>query len=132
MQIAVLYVTTAFVFLALDAAMLKLVMRPLFERRLGNWLLDEIRLGPAVAFYLLYIAGLLWLVSLPALRTGIPAHALLGGAVVGAMAYGTYEFTNYATLRAWSPQMVAVDVTWGTILTGLSAWFGVTVTRVFT
>lgn len=129
MQIAVLYMITAFVFLALDAVMLKLVLRPLFERHLDTWLLDEIRWGPATIFYLLYVAGLIWLVSLPALRSGNVAQALLGGAIVGAMAYGTYEFTNYATLRAWAPQMVALDLAWGTILTGFSAWAGVTITR---
>jgi len=129
MQIAVLYMITALVFLALDAVMLKLVLQPLFDKHLGTWLLDEIRWGPAMVFYLLYVAGLIWLVSLPALRSGNLAQALLGGAVVGAMAYGTYEFTNYATLRAWAPQMVAVDLVWGTILTGFSAWAGVTITR---
>ena len=129
MQIAVLYMITALVFLALDAVMLKLVLQPLFDKHLGTWLLDEIRWGPAMVFYLLYVAGLIWLVSLPALRSGNLAQALLGGAVVGAMAYGTYEFTNYATLRAWAPQMVAVDLAWGTILTGFSAWAGVTITR---
>ena len=132
MQITVLFLTTAVVFLALDAVMLKTVMRPLFEQQLGTWLLDEFRLRPAIAFYLLYIAGLLWLVSLPALRSGMPVQALIGGAVLGAMAYGTYEFTNYATLRAWSAQMVALDVTWGSFLTGMSAWIGVTLTRAFT
>lgn len=129
MQIAVLYMITALVFLALDAVMLKLVLQPLFEKHLSTWLLDEIRWGPAIVFYLLYVAGLIWLVSLPALRSGNLAQALLGGAVVGAMAYGTYEFTNYATLRTWAPQMVAVDLAWGTILTGFSAWMGVTITR---
>lgn len=129
MQIAVLYMITALVFLALDAVMLKLVLQPLFEKHLSTWLLDEIRWGPAIVFYLLYVAGLIWLVSLPALRSGNLAQALLGGAVVGAMAYGTYEFTNYATLRTWAPQMVAVDLVWGTILTGFSAWMGVTITR---
>ncbi|MBZ0124149.1 MAG: DUF2177 family protein [Roseovarius sp.] len=129
MQIAVLYTVTALVFLALDAVMLRLVLRPLFERHLGSWLLDDIRWGPAIGFYLLYVAGLIWLVSLPALRSGSLAQALLGGAILGAMAYGTYEFTNYATLRAWSAQMVAVDLAWGTILTGFSAWAGVTIAR---
>ncbi len=129
MQIVVLYVTTATLFLALDAVMLKFVMRPVFEQHLGAWLLKEIRVGPAIAFYLLYIAGLLWVVSLPALRADEPLQALIGGAVIGAMAYGTYEFTNYATLRNWAPQMVALDVAWGTILTGFSAWIGVSLTR---
>ena len=91
--------------------------------------MKKIRFGPAVVFYLFYVAGLVWLVSMPALRKGIPIQALIGGVVLGAMAYGTYEFTNYATLRAWSSQMVAVDVAWGAALTGFSAWLGVTVTR---
>jgi len=129
MQIVVLFGITAIIFLLVDAAMLKFVMKPLFEKHLGDWLLEKIRIGPAIAFYLFYIAGLLWLVSVPALRADMPVHALIGGLVLGAMAYGTYEFTNYATLRAWSLQMVVVDVAWGAVLTGGSAWLGVTITR---
>lgn len=132
MQIAALYLLTATTFLVLDAVMLKTVMKPLFEQFIGDWLLDEIRLKPAILFYLFYVAGVLWFVSVPALRAESPITALIGGFVLGAMAYGTYEFTNYATLRAWSLQMVVVDVTWGAVLTGFSAWLGVTLTRAFT
>ncbi|MBT8132440.1 MAG: DUF2177 family protein, partial [Gammaproteobacteria bacterium] len=115
MQIVVLYFITVTIFLALDAVMLKFVMRPVFEQQLGTWLLEDLRVTPAIAFYLFYIAGLLWLVSLPALRADTPSYALIGGAVIGAMAYGTYEFTNYATLRNWAPHMVALDIAWGTV-----------------
>jgi len=132
MQIVVLYLSTATVFLLLDALMLKTVMKPLFEQHIGDWLLEEIRMRPAIVFYLFYVAGVLWFVSLPALRAGLPVNALIGGALLGGMAYGTYEFTNYATLRDWSVQMVAVDVTWGAVLTGVSAWIGVTLARSFT
>ncbi|RKF17129.1 DUF2177 family protein [Roseovarius spongiae] len=132
MQIVILYLTTATAFLVLDAVMLKTVMKPLFEQHIGEWLLDEIRLLPAIVFYLFYVGGVLWFVSLPALRAGSPVNALIGGAMIGAMAYGTYEFTNYATLREWSLEMVAADLTWGAVLTGFSAWIGVAVTRAFT
>ena len=74
---------------------------------------------------------MLWFVSLPALRAGVPVSALINGAIIGAMAYGTFEFTNYAILRDWSLQMVVVDVAWGAVLTGFSAWIGVTLTRAF-
>ncbi|WP_296762371.1 DUF2177 family protein [Sediminimonas sp.] len=129
MQIVVVYVATAVVFLALDAVVLKTVMSPLFERYLADQLLDRFRLAPAVLFYLFYIAGLVHFVSLPALAQGAPLKALVGGALLGAMAYGTYEFTNYATLRDWHWHMVAVDLAWGTALTGVSAWAGVMVAR---
>lgn len=129
MQTLILYLATAAVFLGLDAIMLKTVMRPLFASHIGDMLAQELRLVPAALFYLAYVGGVLWFVSLPALREGAPMNALLAGAALGAMAYGTYEFTNYATLRDWHWQMVAVDVTWGAVLTGLSAWVGVIAAR---
>jgi uncharacterized membrane protein len=130
MTAVIVYVVTAVIFLALDAVMLGLVMQPLFQTHIGHLLLDEIRMGAAAAFYLAYVAGLVWLVSLPALRAGSSWQALRGGMVVGAMAYGTYEFTSYAIMRDWHPSMVATDLVWGTVLTGFSAWAGVAITRV--
>ncbi len=129
MQNLVLYLVTALVFLGLDAIMLKAVMRPLFDTHIGSLFAAELRLAPAALFYLFYVAGILWFVSLPALRAGTPLTALLAGAFLGALAYGTYEFTNYATLRDWHWHMVAVDVTWGAVLTAVSAWSGVMAAR---
>jgi uncharacterized membrane protein len=48
------------------------------------------------------------------------------------MAYGTYEFTNYATLTRWDPMMVAIDLIWGAVLTGSAAASGVWITRAVT
>ena len=129
MQTLTLYLATTAIFLILDAAILTLHMQPLFQRHLGAALLDSPRMGPAAAFYLAYIAGLLYLVSLPALKSGAPL--LLPAAVLGAMAYGTYEFTSYAIMKDWSPVMVATDVIWGTVLTATSAWGGVALTSLF-
>ncbi len=132
MQTAALYLITAALFLGLDAVMLKLVMRPLFETRLQGQLLEDPRFIPAGIFYLFYVAGLLWFVSLPALSNGSPGQALLNGALLGAIAYGTFEFTNYAVLRAWDARMVATDLIWGTCLTGVAAALGVwLVIRIF-
>lgn len=129
MQILVLYLVTVVVFLGLDAVMLRNVIRPLFEHHIGDWLLDGLRLGPAVLFYMFYVGGVVWFASIPALKSGVPVQALLSGALIGALAYGTYEFTNFATLKLWAPQMVALDLAWGTVLTGVSAWAGVMVAR---
>ena len=129
MQLVILYIATVVVFLALDVVGLKNLIRPLFERHIGDLLVDGFRFVPALVFYLFYIAGLLYFVSWPALKSGAPLQALLGGALFGALTYGTYEFTNYATLKAWSPQMVAVDLIWGICLTGVSAWAGVMIAR---
>ncbi|WP_370273684.1 DUF2177 family protein [Pseudooceanicola nitratireducens] len=129
MQLITLYLSTALIFLGLDAIMLKNVMRPLFETRIADLLLDDLRLAPAAVFYLFYVAGVVWFVSWPAYRDGSALGALMNGALIGAMAYGTYEFTNYATLKAWAPKMVAVDLIWGTLLTGGAAALGVLITQ---
>jgi uncharacterized membrane protein len=130
MTLAILALSTALIFLVLDALMLSFVMRPLFERHIGGLMLTDIRIGPAALFYAAYVAGLIYLVSWPALKTGAPV--LLPAAIIGAMAYGTYEFTSYAILRDWHLSMVLTDTIWGTVLTAVSAWGGVAVTRALT
>jgi uncharacterized membrane protein len=132
MQIIVLYISTVVVFLGVDAVFLKNVLRPVFETHLNDWLLDDFRIGPAVVFYLAYIGGLLFFVSWPAISTGSLGGVFLKGALLGMMAYGTYEFTNYATLTRWNPSMVAIDVIWGGVLTGLAATAGLWFTRAVT
>lgn len=129
MKIAILYLVTAVAFLALDAIGLRYLVKPVFDRHVGHLLVDPFRLLPAALFYLGYVAGVLWFVSVPALRSGDAMSAMVGGVLLGLMAYGTYELTNYATLRDWSFQQVAVDMIWGGVLTGFSAWAGVTVAR---
>jgi len=130
MQIAVVYLATAAVFLVLDAIMLGLVMKPLFSRHIGALMADPIRIAPAALFYAAYVAGIVYLVSLPALRDH--TAVVLPAAIIGAMAYGTYEFTSYAILKDWHWSMVAMDVSWGTVLTALSAWAGVAIARATT
>jgi uncharacterized membrane protein len=129
MQTLTLYLITAGIFLVLDAIMLNTVIAPLFRSALGNAVLDSPRLGAAALFYLFYVGGLLALVSVPALRDGDVMRALWQGALLGAVAYGTYEMTNYATLEDWTPRMVITDWIWGTVLTGVSAAAGVWAAR---
>ena len=127
MTLVVLYLATAATFLILDALMLTFVMRPLFERHVAYLLREDVNLAAAAVFYLFYIAGLVYLVSWPALKDGAPV--LLPAAIIGALAYGTYEFTSYAVTKGWHPAMVATDLIWGTVLTATSAWVGVTAAR---
>ena len=129
LQLLTLYLSTALVFLGADAVFLKNVMRPVFERHMGDWLLDEFRIVPAAVFYLFYIAGVLVFVSVPALAGGSLVAVAAKGALLGALAYGTFEFTSYAVLERWSAEMVMVDVAWGAVVTGLAAVAGVIITR---
>lgn len=127
LQAALLYLITVIVFLGLDVLGIRFLIRPVFERHVGHLLAEPLRLGPAALFYLVYVAGLLWMVSLPALKSGAPLQALVGGMVLGLLCYGTYEMTNYATLSDWTLEQVVIDGLWGTFLTGFAAWAGVAI-----
>lgn len=133
MTILILYITTFAVFLGLDFLGLNFLVKPVFARDIGPLLLDSFRLLPAFIFYAFYIAVLLYFVSVPGLAQDKSLLWVFAqGALIGALGYGTYEFTNLATLKDWTPQMVATDFSWGVILTGVSATAGVWLTRVFT
>ncbi|PID37279.1 MAG: hypothetical protein CSA70_12100 [Rhodobacterales bacterium] len=125
MKLLILYAATALVFLLIDLVGLRYLIKPIFDRHVAHLFADPFRLGPAMVFYFGYVAGLLWFVSWPALRAGEPMSALIGGVLLGVLAYGTYEFTNMATLRDWHLEQVIVDTIWGGVLTGFSAWAGV-------
>jgi uncharacterized membrane protein len=129
MSLLVLILATGLIFLIADAVMLTAVIKPLFERHIGESLLGGIRPLPAALFYLLYMGGVIWFAGWPALRDGTPHTALLNGAVLGLVAYGTYELTSWTVMRDWYPAMVAVDMAWGTALTALAAWGGVMAAR---
>ncbi|MHA3977934.1 DUF2177 family protein [Halovulum sp. GXIMD14794] len=124
-----IYLAMLVAFLAVDAVWLTQVMRPLFERHVGDLLREDILLSAAAGFYLAYVVGILWFCVLPGLREDAVLTAVGRGLALGFLAYGTYEFTNMTTLKGWSWSMVAVDTAWGMVLTGGTAAVGVWVGR---
>lgn len=119
-----IFLVALLAFLLIDAIMLKLVIYPLFARNVGELLRADMRLGVAFGFYVFYVAGLVYLAVLPGLEQASLARAVINGAVIGFLAYGTYEATNMATLQGWSWSMVLTDVSWGTVLSALVAGIG--------
>lgn len=129
----VLYLATFAVFLAIDYVGLSYVVKPVFERNIGHLMQEDFRVLPAFAFYAFFVFVLLWFVSWPAMAQDKSLVWVLGNAaLIGALGYGTYEFTNYAILKDWTWDMVWIDGLWGTGLTAVSATAGVWITRSLT
>lgn len=118
---AIAYGLTALVFLALDAVWLGTMVGSFYRPRMAGLLLERPRLDAAVIFYALYIAGVIVFAVLPALDQGGWRRALGLGAMLGLVAYGTYDLTNLATLRGWSVAVTALDLVWGAFVTGVAA-----------
>lgn len=133
MKIYVLsYVATGIVFLGCDVVWLSLTGGSLYRPLLGDLLLAKFRMAPAVAFYLIYMTGIVFFATAPAIASGRWTAALLNGALFGFVAYATYDLTNQATLRAWSTTITIVDLCWGTVLTAISATLGYAIATAIT
>ena len=90
-----------------------LVAKNFYAKNIGFLLKPEFNFLPGAIFYLLYIAGLVFFVIMPAVNKGSWIYALLIGALFGLIAYSTYDLTNQATLKDWPLIVTIVDLAWG-------------------
>lgn len=118
------YAGTALTLVALDLLWLGLAMRGFYKAALAPIMREQPLIGPAILFYAVYAVGLVWFAVLPGIEAGQWLRALLTGAAFGFFAYVTYDMTNYATLKDFPLKVVAVDVSWGLVVSGLAAVMG--------
>lgn len=125
----ILYAACALIFFPLDFIWLSTMGKGFYQRELGGLLLERPNLVIAGLFYLAYLVGVVALVAAPA--EGDVMKALLMGAILGFVAYGTYDLTNLSTVKGFTPMVAVVDMAWGTALTAVTAAGGVWVSRFF-
>ena len=113
------YGTALLVLTVLDGLWLGLVARDFYQREIGALMVSDVRKLPALLFYLGYPMGLVLLALTP--RPDSLAQALMRGALMGLVAYGTYDLTNLATLKGWSARMAVVDTAWGMAVSAAAA-----------
>lgn len=112
------YIIALVTFLAIDMVWLGFIAKRMYKEKLGFVLSPDVNWLAAIAFYLIYIAGILFFAVNPSLKDTDWKVALLNGAVFGAMCYATYDLTNMATIAKWPLTIVVIDILWGVVLTG--------------
>lgn len=95
---------------------LGLAAKNFYAKHIGFLMKANVNWAAAILFYLLFIAGLVVFVVVPALEKGSWVRALLFGALFGLITYATYDLTNLATLKDWPLVVTVVDLIWGTVL----------------
>ena len=121
---AVLYLATLFVLIPLDFLFLGIVAKDFFTSQVGN-MLGEIKLAPAILFYLLYVVGTVVFVS--GAHGATWQSTLLYGALFGLFCYATFDLASLALLKHWSWPVAIVDVAWGAFVTAVSSTAGLLV-----
>jgi uncharacterized membrane protein len=114
-----LYAIALPVFVAIDMVWLGFLAKNFYRNQIGFLMKNDINWTAAIAFYLLFIVGLVLFVIAPALEKHAWKHALLFGALFGLITYATYDLTNLATIKDWPLVVTIVDLAWGATLAAL-------------
>lgn len=114
----ILWIAAAVLFLAIDMVWLLWLGRSIYVTEIGEILRQPPNMAAAGAFYILYVTGLMVMVIWPAFQAQSVQQALLQGAILGLIAYGTYDLTNLAVMKGFTTKIAIIDMVWGMVLTG--------------
>ena len=129
MQFVSAYVIVLVIFGIFDAIWLSMMGPMLYRPVLGDILLDKVRIAPALVFYAIFPIGIVFFAVRPALENNAAMTALTCGLLFGALAYATYDLTNFATLRNWSLQITVLDIVYGAVVSGIAASAAILIMR---
>ncbi len=132
-QWIILWVVAAVLFLVIDMVWLLWLGRSIYVTEIGEILRQPPNFPAAAAFYVLYVTGLMIMVIWPAVQAQSVWQGLVYGALLGLIAYGTYDLTNLAVMKGFTTRIAIIDMLWGTVLTAsVSALTVALATRFFT
>jgi uncharacterized membrane protein len=120
----VAFIAAAVVFGGLDFLWLGTIAQKLYQQEIGGLLLARPRMDAAIAFYAIYLAGLIFFAVRPGLEAASLARAVGYAALFGFVAYATYDLTNLATLKGFSVKVVAADLLWGVAVSSAASAAG--------
>ncbi len=124
MSIIVSYFSMLIFFIVAEMIVLTNIMQPLFKKHIGFLMKEDTNFSIAAIFYLVYVAGVFWFATRAGIKSESSLLAILSGAFLGLLAFGTYEITNYVILKDWKIELVLVDTLWGIVITGSMAYVG--------
>jgi uncharacterized membrane protein len=115
------YLVAIVTFFALDLLWLGVVAKGFYRTQMGHLLRPDVQWGPALLFYLIFVAALVVFVVQPAMAKQSLRHALLYGAFFGLATYAAYDLTNLALAKDFPTIVAVVDLAWGAVLSATVA-----------
>jgi uncharacterized membrane protein len=110
------YAAAVPVFFLIDMVWLGVVAKGVYGKYMGHLLRPTPNWPAAIAFYLMFIVGLVIFAIHPALKAQSWTYALLYGGLFGFFTYMTFDMTALAVLKEWPWQIVIIDIAWGIFL----------------
>lgn len=110
------------IFMGIDLVWLGVIAKNYYSEQMSSIRAENFVWPAAIAFYVLFVIGLLYFAIYPALESGSLKDAVVKGTLYGFFTYMTYELTAWAVLKDWPAQLVFVDIVWGVVLAGSVSW----------
>lgn len=121
MQYIYMYLSAGALFALVDVLWITYVVTPMYRANLGSIIAEKFAAAPAIAFYFLYIFGIMYFAILPGMQAGSWRLAAVNGAIFGVMTYATYCLTNMAIMKVWPLSITIADIVWGGLITAFVA-----------
>ncbi len=114
------FTKTLAIFIAFDFVWLTKISPEFYKTHIGHLLADTPNLGAALAFYVIFIAGVTWFAVLPSSVNYRFRDAFGRGAFFGLVTYATFDLTCQAVFKDWPVIVTIIDLIWGSVLTGMT------------
>ena len=121
-----IFLATLLSLLIADGLWLGSMLDRLYRPIMGPLMATQINWIGAIGFYVIYTTGLFVLIILPQSDTPKAPGLAYGAraALLGLVAFGTYDLTALAVIKDWSLPHSLIDMIWGIITTTLAAYVG--------
>ncbi len=124
LKYAGVYLAVLVTMLVIDMLWLRVIAVSWYADGMGPLLAESPNLVAAALFYLLFPVGLIIFAVAPEIDAGSVMRAAGMGVLFGFFAYATYDLTNLAVIKNWPVGLTAIDMAWGSFLSGLAAAAG--------
>jgi len=121
------YAVAAVIFAALDVVWILGVANPQYKAQIGDLIAADTNYVAAVAFYLIYVAGMVHYGVRPNDRRATLRQRITGAALFGFFTYATWALTGLAVLQGFPTLVALTDIAWGTVACAVVTWLTVVV-----
>lgn len=123
------YAVAAVIFAVLDVVWIGTVANKQYESQIGDLLAPSVNLAGAVAFYLIFVAGIVHYGVRPNDPDATLRQRVTGAALFGFFTYATWALTGLAVLKDFPAVVALTDIAWGAAACSAVTWLTATLLR---
>ncbi|MGP4032913.1 DUF2177 family protein [Pseudarthrobacter sp. 1C304] len=123
------YAAAAVIFAAIDVVWILTVANRQYENHIPHLMAPSVNAAGAVAFYLIFVAGIVHFGIRPNDPDATLRQRVTGAALYGFFTYATWALTALAVLDGFPAVVALTDIAWGVAVCSAVTWLTATLLR---